>query len=298
MARYAVYGDLAARDTVALTTTLVAKGLAVEFVRETASLSFALASRAGSLSGPYLRTPEGFVLSDLHATLDWIERMHPEPPLMPTTPVRRTCARLLEDWIEMWLPLWPRRSWTTLERLGEHLDMAGFLLGSRPSRPDWLLAAWLETEVLNHDHARAHLSARAPRLVSLGGDLLESSPARSADSPDASSPSRASDDVIPISLLILLEEVAADYHAYLVANQRALKDGADRVVLDLGLGRRGLPVRRRCEERRVEIGREVENLDRSERRDVRRVLELVDAWHALTLPSVLSEVEPRDPRSL
>jgi hypothetical protein len=272
--------------------------LAVDFVQETASLSFALASRAGRLSGPYLRTPEGFVLSDLHATLDWIERMHPEPPLMPTTPVRRICARLLEDWIEMWLPLWPRRSWTPLERLGAHLDRAGFLLGSRPSRPDWLLAAWLETEVLNHDHAQAHLSVRAPRLVSLGGDLLESSLDQPADSSGASSPSRSSDDVIPISLLILLEEIAADYHAYLVANQRALKDQSDRVVLDLGLGRRALPVRRRCEERRVEIGSEVGRLDRSERRDVRRVLEPVDAWHALTLPTVLSETDTSDPRSI
>lgn len=295
---YAVYGDLAARDTVALTTSLVAKGLPVEFVQETASLSFSLASRAGSLSGPYLRTPEGFVLSDLHATLDWIERMHPERPLMPTTPVRRTCARLLEDWIEMWISLWPGRSWMTLERIGAHLDLAGFLLGSQPSRPDWLLAAWLETEVLNHDHAHAHLSARAPRLVSLGSDLLESSVAQSADSADSSGPSRSSDDVIPISLLVLLEEIATDYHAYLVANQRALKDHTDRVVLDLGFGRRALPVRRRCEERRVEIGSELGSLDQSERRDVRRVFEPVGAWHALTLPSVLSEIDLSDPRSL
>ena len=46
--------------------------------------------------------------------LDWIERMHPEPRLIPTTPVRRICARVLEDWIDLWLPIWPRRSWATL----------------------------------------------------------------------------------------------------------------------------------------------------------------------------------------
>jgi hypothetical protein len=39
-------------------------------------------------------------------------------------------------------------------------------------------------------------------------------------------------------------------------------------------------------------------LDRLERRDVRRVLEPVGAWHALTLPSVLSGIDPSDPRSL
>lgn len=268
---------------------LVAKGLRVEFIPEKTSLSLVLASRAGSVSGPYLRTPEGFVLSDLHAMLDWIERMHPEPRLMPTTPVRRTCARLLEDWLELWLPLWPRRSWTALERIGAHLDVAGFLLGLAPSRPDWLLAAWLETEVLTHDHARVHLAGHARRLVSLGDDLLESSAAGLAD---------PSDDVIPISLLGLLEEIASDYHAYLVGNRRALKDQADRVILDLGLGRRALPVRRRCEERRVEIGRELEHLDRLERRNIRRVLEPVGAWHVLTLPSVLPEIDTSDPRSL
>jgi glutathione S-transferase len=295
MDRYTVYGDLSARDTLALTTTLVAKGLRVEFVPQTASLSFALASRAGSLSGPYLRTPEGFVLSDLHAMLDWIERMHPEPRLLPVltmTPVRWVCARLLEDWIELWLPLWPRRSWTTLEGIGAHLEVAGFLLGSEPSRPDWLLAAWLETEVLVHEHARAHLAQCAPRLVSLGNDLLEWSSARPADRPEAS------DDVVPISLLVLLEEIATDYHAYLVGNQRALKDRTDRVMLDLGFGRRALPVRSRCEERRVEIGQELGGLGRLERQDIRRVLEPVGAWHALTLPSVLSETDPSDPRSL
>ena len=292
MDRYTVYGDLEDRDTVALSTILVAKGLRVEFVPETASLSLALESRAGGAPGPYLRTPEGFVLSDLHAILDWVERMHPEPWLLPppaTMPVRRSCARLLEDWIELWLPGWPRRSWTTLERIGTHLDFAGFLLGPEPSRPDWLLAAWLETEVLVHDHARAHLAREAPRLVSLGRDLLDSS---STERPDPV------DDVIPISLLILLDEIAVDYHAYLVGNQRAQKDRSDRVILDLGLGRRALPVRRRCEERRVEIGRELAALHPHKRRDVRRVLEPVGAWHALTLPSVLSEIERSDPRSL
>ena len=289
MDRYTIYGDLADCGTVALTTTLVAKGLSVEFVPESASLSLSLASRAGSVSGPYLRTPEGFVLSSLHATLDWVERTHPEPALMPMTPVRRTCARLLEDWIELWLPLWPRRSWTTLHRVGAHLDAAGFLLGREPSRPDWLLAAWLETRVLVHDHARAHLARHAPRLNSLGHDLLESKATGTRD---------PSDDVIPISLLGLLEEVAGDYHGYLVGNQRALKDGSDRVMLDLGLGRRALPVRRHCEERRVEIGREIEALVSDQRQDIRRVLEPVGAWYALTLPAVLPELYSADPRCL
>ncbi len=284
--RLTVYGDLASPDSVALTTVLVAKGLAFEWVDESPSLSFALATRTGSDTGPYLRTRDGVVLADLHVMLDWIERVHPEPALLPTAPVRRTTARVLEEWIELWLPSWPRRSWSTLERIGRHLTSAGYLLGPAPSRADWLLAAWLETEVLIHDHARVHLARTAPRLVSLGTDLLSATPRESLD------------DVLPISLLPLLGEIAGDYHGYLVANHRACKDHADHVLIDLGLGRRRLPVRPECETRRAETARELAQRSPTERKEVRRVLEPVGAWYALTLPPVIEEIAASDPRSL
>jgi len=302
MGSYTVYGNLMDRDTVVLSTTLAAKGLSFEFVEETASLSYGLAARAGRESGPYLRTPEGFVLAELHAMLDWIERTHPEPALLPITPIRRTVARLIEDWLELWLPLWPRRSWATLERLGAHLQPAGFLLGLEPSRPDWLLAAWLECDVLVHDHARKHLTRTAPRLVSLGNDLLEATAAFADPSghstDDSTDRTRSADDVIPISLLPVLEEIASDYHGYLVENHQACKDGTDRVLLDLGLGRRAMPARPVCEERRAEIGRELSEWSPAQRRDVRQVLEPVGLWHVMTLPSVVAEIDPADPRSL
>ena len=306
MAGYTIYGNWANRCTVTLATVMVAKKLDVEVVEETASLAFALATRSGDETGPYLRTPEGFVLSDLHTMLDWVERLYPEPRLLPTTPIRGTCARLIEDWIELWLPLWPRRSWSTIERLGAHLESAGFLLGPTPCRPDWILAAWLETEVLVHEHARVHLAKTAPRLVSLGAELLEwtrlnsQSTSSGGDGSEARRrvDSRDAEDVIPISLLDVLEEIGNDYHAYLVENYRACKDGADHVLLDLGLGRRAMPVRGSCEERRAEIGRGLRALSRSERHAIRQVLEPVGAWHVTTLPPVLGEVDPADPRSL
>ncbi|HIL80693.1 MAG TPA: hypothetical protein EYG54_05440, partial [Myxococcales bacterium] len=173
MNRYTVYGNLAERDTVVLVTTLAAKGLEFELCEETSSLALPLAARTGDDVGPYLRTPEGFVLSGLHGMLDWVEGASPSPALLPDTPIRHTVARLLEDWLELWLPRWPRRSWATLERLGLHIHKAGYLLGQDPCRPDWILAAWLESDVLIHDHARQHLLRKAPRLVSLGEDLLE-----------------------------------------------------------------------------------------------------------------------------
>jgi glutathione S-transferase len=297
MSRYTVYGNLAHRDTVVLSTTLSAKGLDFRFVELTASLSYPLAARAGRDSGPYLRTPEGFVLADLHAMLDWIERMHPEPALLPTMPIRRTAARLIEDWLELWLPLWPRRSWATLERLAVHLHSAGFLLGPEPSRPDWILAAWLESDVLIHDHARKHLTRTAPRLVSLGSELLEAT-RLAKRSLSSARVGRFADDVLPISLLPVLEEIASDYHGYLVENHQACKDGADRVLLDLGLGRRAMSTRPICEERRAEIGRELGLWTPAQRRDIRQILEPVGLWHATTLPPVTVEIDPADPRSL
>jgi hypothetical protein len=296
MNRYTVYGNLAERDTVILATTLAAKGLEFDLCEETSSLALPLASRTGDDVGPYLRTPEGFVLSGLHGMLDWVEGSAPGPALLPDTPVRHTIARLLEDWLELWLPRWPRRSWVTLEKIGHHLHETGYLLGRDPCRPDWILAAWLESDVLIHDHARQHLLQKAPRLISLGGDLLEATTLGrgNGNGYGAGSP----DDVIPISLLSILEEVARDYHAYLELNRQACKEGADRVLLDLGLGRSPVPVNRVAEARRAEIGWRLSRVERSVRRDVRQVLEPVGAWHALTLPPVLGEIDPRDPRSL
>ncbi len=288
MGRYTIYGDLSARESLTLATVLHIKGVAVDFVEQTASLALALASRAGREEGPYLRTPEGFVLADLHSILEFVERVHPDPRLVPTSPVRRACARLLEDWLELWLPQWPRRSWGSLSRLGAHLSTTGFLLGPHPSRADWILAGWLETEVLVHGPARSHLAREAPRLVSLGEDLLALE----------ASVGEVTDDVIPISLLGILEEIASDYHAYLVRNHQALKDREERVEVDLGLGLRALPVQPVAEVRRIDLGREIGGLDRAIRRRVIEVLEPVGAWHALTLPPALEEMESSDPRSL
>lgn len=288
--RYTLYGDLARRDAAGLAAILVAKAVPVELVDETPSLAMVLASRAGRDRGPYLRTPEGFVLAEPFAIREWLDRVHPEPALLPTTPVRRTCARLLEDWIELWLPHWPRRSWGTLERLGVHVETAGFLLGSAPTRPDRLLAAWLETEVLVHAHAREHLSRVAPRLVRFGEDLLAADEGKDRVVEEG--------DAIPISLLDVLEEVAADYHAFLVLNHQALKDHEDEVRIDLGLGRRPLPVEPGGEARRTAIGRELSSWDRTVRRRIAGMLEPVGAWHALTLPPVLEAMDTSDPRSL
>ena len=284
--RYRLYGSLDSRETIVLSSVLMAKGLSAELVEEAPSLSLALEARSGEESGPYLRTPDGFVLGNLHSILNWIEAVHPDPSLLPRTPVRRICARLLEDWIEFWLPLWPRRSWDTIEALGSHLAHSGCLLGPSPTRPDWLLAAWLEAHVLGDANAHRHLSNVAPRLIAYGSDLLVGSSVG------------VEDDAIPISLLGLLEEIASDYHQYLALNQTALKDRDERVVMDLGLGKWAFPARPECETRRLEIAEEVSALGSEEQYAVRSVLEPLGAWHALTMSDLIDAMEPTDPRSL
>jgi glutathione S-transferase len=288
VARYVLYGRPGTRETVALQAVLAAKGLGCTSVEEGPSLSLSLAARAGTARGPYLRTPEGFLLAGLHAVLDWLERVHPQPPLLPprARPLRRACARMLEDWIELWLPLWPHRSVEALTPLERHLAAAGFLLGRAPTRPDWLLAAWLESEVLSRAALRERLAVRAPRLVAFGRDLLEA-PGESDR-----------DDAIPIGLLTLLEPIVRDYHAYLVANHAALRDGREGLALDLGRGPQVFPVRAECERRRFEIARELAELPAGERRGVRGVLEPMGAWAIQSLPSALRELDPADPRSL
>ena len=223
--RPAIYGDLVSRDALALVLALGAMRIPFDFVAETPALSLVLSTRSGVDAGPYLRTPEGFVLGDLAAILDHLERLHPDRPWRPTTPVRRVCARLLEDWIELWLPLWPERAAAIVEGLAVHLDRSGFLLGEAACRPDGSLAAWLETEVFVDAALRAHVERRGAGLF----DYVKRVRDVGADRESGALRHDREGDAIPVSLLAVLVELAHDYHAYLDANREALAEGEDRV---------------------------------------------------------------------
>ncbi len=285
MQRYAVYGDLGLRDSIALVTALSAKGIGFDFIEETPALTLALSARAGRDIGPFLRTSEGFILGDLHTILDYLERLHPEPSWRPTSPVRHACARLLEDWIELWLPVWPARAREVLEELSKHLGATGFLLGPTPCRPDGSLAAWLEADVLSDPELREYLSRHAPTLQRYVTDV------RSARL------TPVSDDAIPLSLVEILCEIATDYLTYLEENREALLAGGDHVEIDFGLGTKTVPTWRHCEERRAALGQELAALPRGERRSVRQMLDPLGLWRTLCLPAAVDPFELGDPRS-
>jgi len=284
--RHVVYGDRADRDTRALLTALSAKGLAHDFIEETPVLSLALAARAGCERGPYLRTPEGFVLGDVHALLDHLERVAPVPPWLPRTPVRRACARILEDWIERWLPIWPARARSVLEGLAKHLAATGCLMGPSPCRPDGALAAWLDADVLSDPELREYLARHAPRLARYAGEVRRATA------------SLGIDDALPLPLLSVLAEIAGDYHVYLERNRAALLDGRDRVEVDFGLGAKWVPVSRGCESRRAAIGREIAALSERDRRTVRQMLEPLGIWRVVVLPEAQTAPALDDPRSV
>ncbi|MFO0691303.1 MAG: hypothetical protein U0900_21570 [Myxococcota bacterium] len=312
--RPAIYGDLVSRESITLVLAMGAMGLDFDFVAETPALSLALAARAGRDSGPYLRTPEGFVLGDVAAILDHLERLHPERTWRPTTPVRRVCGRMLEDWIELWLPLWPERSAATVEGIAAHLERSRFLLGPTACRADGSLAAWLEAEVLVDAGLRGHVEARAPGLLAYGARVREGvreggrtglrepmcglAAGGAAGVVSTIAPCAPADDAIPVSLLAVLRELAHDQHAYLEANRAALADGEERVVLDLGFGPMVLPAWPEHEARRAAIAAEIAALPGAARRAVRPMLEPLGAWRALALPRATGELELGDPRSL
>ena len=296
-AEYRVYGDLQARETASLISVLVAKQLPLRFVEQTASLRLPLEARSGCEEGPYLRTPEGFVLGGLGAILDWLEAMHPLPALVPRTPVRFVAAALLELWTTRWLPLFADRSWRDLEAIGRHLDRSTCLLGESPQRVDWRLAAWVESDLMGRPAAAAQLTKSAPALTRFGDRLL------------ATETRPEPDDVLPISLLDVLQRLGGDYQSFLAANREALGKGEERVLLDLGLGPRALPVRPGDEAERLRIATQLSDRSAAEQTAVRRTLQPLGLGPLLSWGPVsgdlswnaaraADQLDPSDPRSL
>jgi hypothetical protein len=191
---------------------------------------------------------------------------------------------MLEDWIELWLPVWPAQARGVLEGISKHLEATGLLMGAVPCRPDGSLAAWLLADVFPDAELRTYLERHAPGLTLYVERVSTTIRVEERD------------DALPLSLLAILGEIANDYFGYLAANRVAIEEGLDQVEIDLGLGRKTVPVWRHCEERRAELAREIAALPARDRRAARQMLEPLGAWRVLALPSAISDFAPDDPR--
>ena len=80
------------------------KGIAVDWVDHDASDRSAIRALSGQDLVPVAETPDG-VLHDSPVILEWLERAHPDPPLLPADPARRAEVRCFVDWFNL---VWKR----------------------------------------------------------------------------------------------------------------------------------------------------------------------------------------------
>ena len=69
--------------------------------------------QTGAVVMPVLRTPKGAWVQDSSVIIDQLEAAHPQRPVIPTSPVPRFAAYLLEAWCdEWWIPIAMHTRWT------------------------------------------------------------------------------------------------------------------------------------------------------------------------------------------
>jgi len=69
--------------------------------------------QTGAVVMPVLRTPQGTWVQDSSVIIDQLEAAHPQRPVIPTSPVPRFAAYLLEAWCdEWWIPIAMHTRWT------------------------------------------------------------------------------------------------------------------------------------------------------------------------------------------
>jgi len=93
---------------------------------------------------PLLQTPGGVWLQDTTPMIDWLERRHPDPPIVPEDPLQDFASRLLEDYADewMWRPALHYR-WSHPED-ARHLSMRIALEEFHDvSVPAWAVAAFI-----------------------------------------------------------------------------------------------------------------------------------------------------------
>ncbi len=166
-----------------------------------------------------------------------------------------------------------------IEILDRHFADNAFLLGPRPSLPDFALEGGLAAHFLYDPDPQRLIEAHGPHVIAYHERIAS---ARSSEAP----PWPAA-DAFAESLAPLLQHVALGFHRFLLANHAALAAGRDHLTLDLGYGERRLRTRRYTEKTRAETAAVLAGLDDAERERIETVLEPLGVLEAYRLPAIL-----------
>ncbi|MFQ5347315.1 MAG: glutathione S-transferase family protein [Rhodothalassiaceae bacterium] len=163
--------------------------------------------------------------------------------------------------------------------LDRHFADVPFLLGDRPTLPDFALAGGLAAHFLYDPTPRGLIERHGPNLIAYHERLQ----AARADSV----PPWSENDGFAETLAPLLQHVALGFHNFLKANHAALSAGHKELTLDLGYGARRLSTRRYTERTRAETAAALAGLDPAARSRAEAALAPLGVLEALRLPAIV-----------
>lgn len=337
---YIIYGVDASYFTQKALSYFAYKGIPFEYRKKTLMVKDEVEEKVGTHMIPVVVTPGGDYTWDTTPIFFGLEEQFSSGAILPATPRQRIVARLLEDYLDEWIPRivvhlrWfndadaetsgdaivrdllgvdadaeldeqqqvifgqafqQLRSWgqSTCEKVGSgrkdaaqveeelarffvcleaHLRDSKFLLGDRPSLPDFTLMGALQAHFLFDPTPRALIGQIAPSLVRFHGDMAAASAEDAGEWP--------ANDEIPAGLTPLLQQIGATFMRFLELNTAALTAGERVVTIDLGHGDRTISTRRYTEKCRAEIAAEIAALDEAGRASVEAILAPAGCWDA------------------
>ncbi len=337
---YIIYGADASYFTQKALSYFAYKGIPFEYRKKTLLVQGEVEEKSGTHMIPVAVTPGGDYIWDTTPVMLGLEEKFPTGGILPATPRQRILARLLEDYLDEWVPRmvvhlrWLNdadaetsggaivrdmmgvsadavldeqqqaifdqvfgqlRDWGigTCEKVGAgrgdaaqveeelgrffvcleaHLQNSKYLLGERPSLPDFTLMGALQAHFLFDPTPRALIGQIAPSLGRYHSDM---GAARAGD--DGEWPS---DDEIPVGLTPLLQQIGATFMRFLPLNAAAVAAGDKELTIDLGHGERTISTRRYTEKCRAQIAAEIAALDDAARASVEAILAPAGCWDA------------------
>lgn len=101
--KYVVHGSKRSYFTAKVENILRYLQVPYEFVEKQPHTGSELEARAGTGAVPVLQTPDDWVLADSTPIARLLSDRSRHGPIVPTTPLQRAAALLLEDWLDEWL---------------------------------------------------------------------------------------------------------------------------------------------------------------------------------------------------